>query len=121
MSLPVVIGLGLLGGVGTLARFLLDGQVSLRAGREFPYGTFVVNILGALLLGLLVGASLDTDAYSLLGTGLVGAFTTFSTWMFESHRLGEDNRLRIGLVNFLASLIVGVAAVWAGRHLGAML
>lgn len=121
MSVPVVIGLGLLGGVGAIARFALDGQVSGRVQSELPYGTFAVNILGAFVLGVLVGASLGKDAYSLAGTGLIGAFTTFSTWTFESHRLGEDNRLPLGLANFLVSLVVGVVAAWAGRHLGTML
>lgn len=121
MSLPVVIGIGLLGGVGAIARFALDGQVSRWAGREFPYGTFVVNILGALVLGVCVGANLGSNAYALAGTGLVGAFTTFSTWALESHRLGEDGRLRVGAANFVASLLLGVVCAWAGRHLGAAL
>ena len=118
MSLPVLIGVGVLGGLGSIARLLLDGQVSARVGREVPYGTFVVNIVGAFLLGLLVGLVLDSDAYTLAGTGLVGGFTTFSTWTLESHRLGEDGRLRVGALNFAASLALGVVAAWAGRQLG---
>ncbi len=121
MSLPVIIGVGLLGGVGAIARFLLDGQVSRRVGREFPYGTLIVNLSGAFVLGLLVGAALDRSAYSLAGTGFVGAFTTFSTWTLESHRLGEDGRLRVGVVNFAVSLVLGVAVAWLGRHVGATL
>jgi CrcB protein len=121
MSVSVVIGLGLLGGVGAIARFLLDGQVSSRVSNDLPYGTFAVNVLGAFVLGVLVGMSLGKDAYSLAGTGFVGAFTTFSTWTFESHRLGEDNRLALGLANFLASLVLGVLAAWAGRQLGTAL
>lgn len=121
MSLPVVIGVGLLGGFGAIARFLIDAHVSERAGRQFPYGTFAVNILGSFLLGLFVGATLGKDDYALAGTGLVGAFTTFSTWAFESHRLGEDGRLRVGVANFVLSLIVGVGVAWAGRHVGALL
>ncbi len=121
MSLPVLIGVGVLGGLGAIARFLLDGHVSERLGREFPYGTFTVNIVGALILGVLVGALLDRDAYSLAGTGLIGGFTTFSTWTLESHRLGEDGRLRVGALNFALSLVAGVFAAWAGRQLGAHL
>jgi fluoride exporter len=121
MSLLVFIGIGLLGGVGAVGRFLLDGSVSGRAGRDFPYGTLAVNILGAFALGLLVGGVLDTNALRLAGTGLVGGFTTFSTWTLESHRLGEDGEMRLGVVNFAVSLVLGVGVAWAGRHLGAAL
>ena len=121
MSLPIVIGVGLLGGVGAVARFAVDGAVSQRAGRGFPYGTLAVNTLGAFLLGVLVGAALSKDASSVLGTGLIGGFTTFSTWALESHRLAEEGRLRLGAVNFAVSLILGVTAAWAGRHVGAWL
>jgi CrcB protein len=121
MSLGLVLGIGLLGGVGAIARFALDGAVSRRTGRAFPYGTLAVNILGSFLLGVFVGAALSPSAYRLVGTGLIGAFTTFSTWMLESHRLGEDRRLDVGLANFAVSLVLGVTAAWAGRHLGASL
>lgn len=122
MSLPIVLAVGVLGGVGAIARFLLDGQVSdWISASPFPFGTFAVNLLGSGLLGLFVGAALGKNAYTLLGTGLIGAFTTFSTWAFESHRLGEDGSLPVGVANFAVSLILGVAAAWAGRHLGAML
>jgi CrcB protein len=56
-----------------------------------------------------------------VGGGLIGAYTTFSTWAFESHRLGEDGELRVGGLNFVISLVVGLVAAWAGRKLGAAL
>ena len=121
MSAIVVLGIGLIGGVGAIARFLLDGAVAERLGREFPYGTLAVNLSGAFALGVLVGAALDQDAYRIAGTGLLGAFTTFSTWALESHRLGEDGELDLGVVNFAVSLLLGVAVAWAGRHLGTTL
>ena len=121
MSIIVVLCLGLVGGVGALARFALDGAVAERIGREFPYGTLAVNLVGAFVLGALAGAALSADAYRLAGTGLIGAFTTFSTWAFESHRLGEDGELRLGVVNFVVSLIIGVGVAWAGRQVGAWL
>jgi fluoride exporter len=121
MSLAALLGIGLLGAAGAIGRFALDGIVSGRLGREFPYGTLVVNVLGSFALGVLAGAALSDHGYRLFGTGLVGAFTTFSTWALESHRLGEDGRLRVGVVNFAVSLVLGVAAVWAGRHVGAAL
>jgi CrcB protein len=121
VSAPVLLAVGGLGGVGAIARFLLDGAVAGRLGRAFPYGTLAVNLSGAFLLGVLAGAVVDADSYRILGTGLLGAFTTFSTWVLESHRLGEDGRLRLGLLNLGVSLLLGVTAVWAGRLLGGSL
>lgn len=118
MSAAVVIAVGLLGGVGAAARFLLDGAVSRKLGRRFPFGILVVNVSGAFLLGLVVGVALDGDAYRLVGTGLLGAYTTFSTWVFDSHRLGEEGRSRLGLLNLVVSLALGLAAVWLGRQAG---
>jgi CrcB protein len=121
VSAAVVLGIGVVGGAGAIARFALDGAVARRLGREFPYGTLVVNLSGSLVLGVLAGAALHGDAYRLAGTGLIGAFTTFSTWALESHRLAEDGRLRVAGANFALSLVLGVLAAWAGRHLGAAL
>jgi CrcB protein len=116
VSLPLVLGIGLFGAVGAIARFLLDGVVSARASSMFPLGTLVVNLTGAFALGFVTG-KLSGDAQLLVGTGLLGGYTTFSTWMFESHRLGEDGQLRAGVVNLLGSLILGILAVWLGRTL----
>jgi fluoride exporter len=121
MSVLVLVAVGIAGGVGAIARFLLDGTVSDRVGRDFPFGTLIVNVTGAFVLGLLAGIALDTDADRVAGTGLIGAFTTFSTWSFESHRLGEDGDLDLGLLNFAASLALGLIAAWAGQRLGASL
>jgi fluoride exporter len=121
MSAAVLVAIGLVGGIGAIARLMLDGVVAARLGREFPYGTLAVNLTGAFLLGLLAGAAVAGGAYRIAGTGLLGAFTTFSTWALESHRLGEDGRLRLGVANFAVSLIAGVAAAWAGRYLGSAL
>jgi len=121
MSSVVVLGLGVLGGVGAVWRWWLDGAVAGRLGRDFPYGTLSVNLMGAFILGALVGAGLNQDAYRVAGTGLIGAFTTFSTWALDSHRLGESGQLRLATLNLAASLVLGLAAVWAGRHLGAAL
>lgn len=118
MSPVIAIAVGLVGGVGAIARFALDGAVGRRVRREFPFGTLLVNVLGAFVLGVLVGTAVDQTAYRLVGTGLVGAFTTFSTWMFESHRLSEDGEARFGVLNFVFSLVLGLGAAWAGRYLG---
>ncbi len=121
MSPLVVLAVGCAGGVGAIARLVIDAAVSARARRQFPYGTLVVNLTGALLLGVLVGLALDDNGYRIAGTGLIGAFTTFSTWSLESHRLVEDGERRAGMANFALSLALGVALAWAGRHLGAAL
>lgn len=121
MSALAVLGVGLLGGIGAVARFLLDGAAARRFAGAFPVGTLLVNVSGALLLGVVVGASLGTDAERIAGTGLLGAYTTFSTWSFESHRLAENGRPVLGAVNFALSLALGVAAAWLGRELGGLL
>ena len=117
MSAPVLAGVALLGGAGAVARFVLDGAVSARAGRAFPWGTLAVNLSGAFALGVLSGVALS-GAARLLGTGVLGAFTTFSTWMLESHRLGEDGRLPAGLANLAVALVLGLGAAALGRALG---
>ncbi|MFL5842612.1 MAG: fluoride efflux transporter CrcB [Thermoleophilaceae bacterium] len=121
MSVLVLAGVGLVGGLGAIARFVVDGAFAGRLGREFPYGTAVVNLTGTFLLGVLVGAALTGDAYRIVATGLIGAYTTFSTWAFESHRLAEDGELPLAVLNFAVSLVLGVACLWLGRKLGAAL
>jgi fluoride exporter len=114
----VALGAALLGGVGAVARFLLDGAVSRALGRRaFPYGTLAVNLSGALALGVLSGAAVRGDAYEIFGVGLVGGYTTFSTWMLESHRLAEEGegRERLAALNLVGSLALGLLAVWVGR------
>ena len=110
MSLATWAGVAALVGVGAIARFLLDGAVSARAGTGFPWGTLAVNATGSFVLGA-VGTSV------LLGTGLLGAYTTFSTWMLETHRLAEDGRWRPAVLNVAGSLAVGLTAAWLGRQL----
>jgi CrcB protein len=118
VSLPLALGIGALGGIGALARFLLDAAVADRFGRGFPLGTLAVNLTGALALGVLVGAALSSDTLRLVGTGLIGSYTTFSTWVLESQRLGEDGQAGLGALNFLVSVFAGLAVAWLGRKLG---
>ena len=121
MSALAWAGVAVLGGLGALLRFLLDGLVASRAGRDFPFGTLAVNVSGALLLGLLAGVSLSGDALVLAGGATVGSFTTFSTWMLETQRLVEDGELRAGAANFAVSLVLGILVAWAGRGVGGAL
>ncbi|MBX5468657.1 MAG: fluoride efflux transporter CrcB [Thermoleophilaceae bacterium] len=121
MSAAAWLGVAAAGGVGALARFLLDGAVSLRAGSRLPLGTLVVNVSGALALGLLSGASVGGSALLVAGTGALGSYTTFSTWMLETQRLAEDGEGRAALANVAVSLAAGLAAAALGRTLGAAL
>jgi len=107
----VWVGVALLGGAGALLRFLLDAAVSERVRRDLPLGTLAVNVSGAFALGA-IGAG-----HLLAGTALLGSYTTFSTWMFESHRLGEDGRARAMLANLAISLAAGLGAAALGRAL----
>jgi CrcB protein len=121
VSAAVILAVGVVGGLGSIARFTLDGSVSGRLGRGFPYGTLAVNLTGAFLLGAVTGAALGTNAARIAGTGFVGAYTTFSTWMLETHRLGKDGRLRFGVLNVAVSVALGLAAAWLARRVGAAL
>lgn len=121
MSLTVWLGIGVLGGLGAIARFLVDAAISARVTSRLPLGTLAVNLSGALALGLLVGATADADALHLIATGLLGSYTTFSTWMYESERLGEEGELRWAIANVALSLALGVGVAWIGLELGGSL
>ena len=121
MTTLVWAGVVLIGGAGSVLRFLVDGAVSSRAGRTFPYGTLVVNLSGALVLGLLTGLALSGDQALLAGTAAVGSYTTFSTWMLESQRLTEERQVRNASLNIVVSLVLGVAAAALGQAVGAAL
>jgi CrcB protein len=112
------LGVGVLGGVAAIARFLVDGAVASRAGGVFPAGTLAVNLSGALLLGLVTGLALTGDALLLAGTAVLGSYTTFSTWLFETHRLAEDDQRLATVANVVGSLLLGLAATAAGRWIG---
>lgn len=114
-------GVGLLGGVGAVLRFLVDRAVSARSGKAFPYGTLAVNLSGALILGLLTGLALDGHAALLAGTATIGSYTTFSTWMLETQRLGEDRQVAGLTANIVVSLVAGIAVAALGWLIGSAL
>jgi CrcB protein len=118
MSVWVWTGVALLSGIAALARFLLVAFVSARAASTFPLGTFVVNVTGALLLGLVTGLAVEGDALVLIGAATLGSYTTFSTWMLETERLAEDSQLSVAAFNILLSLFAGVGAIALGRAIG---
>jgi CrcB protein len=119
MSAIVWIAVLVLGGIGALARFVIDAIISNAFGRDFPLGTLVINVTGAFALGLLTGLAVTGDALILAGTATLGSYTTFSTWVLETHRLREDGEYGRAVANGLISLALGFGAVALGRVIGA--
>jgi CrcB protein len=115
------IGVAALGGLGAVLRFMADRAVARRMARSLPFGTLTVNLSGAALLGVLSGLALSTDALVLAGTAFLGSYTTFSTWMLETHRLGEEGQLRPAVANLAVSVVVGIAAATAGQWIAGRL
>lgn len=112
------------GAIGAPVRYLVDGAIADRTGGAFPWGTFVVNITGSLLLGFLTGLALyhgfpDTPKV-VLGTGFCGAYTTFSTHTFETVRLLEDGAAQEATRNTLGTLVAALAAAAVGLVLAAL-
>ena len=121
MSVLIWAGVVLIGGAGSVIRFLADGMVASAAGRDFPLGTLAVNLSGSVILGLITGLALGHDEALLAGTAAIGSYTTFSTWMLETQRLTEERQHRKAVVNVIASLAAGVAAAALGRLIGMQL
>jgi fluoride exporter len=109
---------------GAVARYLLDGIVQERTGGRYPWGTCVINISGSFVLGLVTGAVLyhgfSTQGRFVLGTGFCGAYTTFSTFTFETLTLAESGRGRAAARNVVLSVAGGLAAAGAGLALAAL-
>lgn len=114
----LVIAVGLLGGLGSVARFAVHRGITREDPSAFPLGTFLVNILGAFAIGILFGANADRDLTLLLAIGFLGGFTTFSTWMFESERLNVDGYPVTAVRNIAFSTSIGFLGVVAGVALG---
>jgi CrcB protein len=108
----------LAGGAGAIARFAVDGAVEFGRLNLFPWGTLVVNLSGTFVLGLVVGVAAPHRVMELIGTAAIGSYTTFSTWMLETHRPAEDGETRLVWLNIVAGLLLGLAAIELGRALG---
>lgn len=115
-----MIGIG--GFVGAVARYALGVYIGSRYGIRFPLGTFVINISGSFLLGVVLTLLDRTTASAtwryLIPIGFIGAYTTFSTFEYETLRAMQDGQVTTGILNVGLSLIVGFAAVWLGAILG---
>ncbi len=118
----ILVGVAVAGAFGALARFAVDHAVQRRAGSDFPLGTLVINVTGSFLLGVLVGAALHLGLsaawVTVLGTGMLGAYTTFSTFSFDTVRLLENGEWRPAVANLVAGVGVGLTAAAIGLLLG---
>ena len=119
MSGSVWVGIAALGAVGSLARVAVSTAVARWRHGAFPLGTLIVNLTGGFALGLLVGAGVDGSVAALVGVGLLGSYTTFSTWMFDTERLAQDGRRGLVAVNVLVLLAAGLGATGLGWAIGA--
>jgi CrcB protein len=121
--LGALLWVGLGGFLGAVARYLLGGWVAARWGAVFPWGTFVINISGSFILGFFLAFAQDRpwlhpQARLLFAVGFVGAYTTFSTYTYESLRLMMEGQFALAAFNIVASVVVGMVAVFAGVALG---
>jgi len=118
----IVLWVALAGGVGAVARFVLDGLVRSRVASWFPVGTVVVNVTGSFVLGLVTGLALahvvPDELRLVVGTGFCGGYTTFSTASFETVRLVEQRRVGATLLNGVGTLVVTVGVAGLGLWLG---
>ena len=113
-----VLWMALAGGLGAVARFVLDGFVRSRVGTSFPVGTVVINVTGSLVLGLVTGLVLAHTVAEpvrlVVGTGFCGGYTTFSTARVETVRLAQSGRHGAALANLLGTLGASVGACALG-------
>jgi CrcB protein len=120
----IIVGLLVAGGVGSVLRYLVDRTVQSRVGSDVPLGILVVNLSGALALGFLVGVGLhhgiSATWLTVLGTGLIGAYTTFSTFAFDSVRLAEADQWGMAAANMAVSVALGIGAAAAGLALASL-
>jgi CrcB protein len=113
--LALWLGVAVIGGLASVARFVVHGMFPRDSDAGFPIGTLAVNLSGSLAIGLLAGAGVGGDAYLLAGTATLGSYTTFSTWILDSERLVRHGRPARAAVNVIGSLALGVAAAELGR------
>lgn len=119
MSPLLFLGAALAGGLGAVLRYLADLGVARLAGRRFPWGILLVNLSGSFALGIVTTAL--PDAAFLLGAGLLGGYTTFSTAMLDTVALWRDGERQASAFNAVGMLLLGLLAAGLGLGLGALL
>lgn len=106
------------GAIGAVVRYLLGGWIQGRLGPDFPWGTFIVNVSGSLLIGVVLGlvdrGALSGEARLFLAVGILGGYTTFSTFSYETLKLIEQGNLGATLLNALGQVAAGLVAVYVG-------
>jgi CrcB protein len=121
----MLLAIALAGAAGAPARYLVERAVTARAGRVFPWGTWLVNVTGSLLLGLVTGLALyrglATDARVVAGVGFLGSYTTFSTFVFEAVELPHRRGGPGPAAYVAASIAAGLGAAAAGLLVAAAL
>jgi fluoride exporter len=120
VPVPLLVALG--GALGSVARYLLAGVVHRVSSPYFPYGTFVVNVLGCLAFGAIFAlseerAAVGSSARAFLLVGVLGGFTTFSSFTFETFQLIRDGELLLASANAVGQVVIGLGAFWAGTTL----
>lgn len=120
----IIIGLVVAGAVGAVLRSLVDQVVQRRWGQSFPLGILVVNVTGCFALGVLAGSAahhgVSAAWLTVAGTGCVGAYTTFSTFSFDTVQLAEHGERGLSVLNVVISLTLGLAAASLGLALGSL-
>ena len=117
----LALAVALAGGVGAACRMTLDGVIKERVRVPYPLGTTVINVSGSLVLGFVTAVAAGLGPWAVvLGTGLLGGYTTFSTASYETVRLAQEGRWRVAVANGFGMLVVALAAAALGLWLGAL-
>ena len=115
----LLVGIG--GAFGAVTRYELGKFISQKSNSTFPIGTFIINITGAILLGIISSINSGNNIYLLVGDGFLGAYTTFSTFMYEGFGLFQGNEKLNALIYIFGSLILGILGFIIGMGIGKLI